>query len=69
MTAEQQLLLQQQAAGLTIGPTGHSVGYMSHTAYFGTNLQRNSGAGGGGGTSGGPSASSGTPNPSVPVRR
>jgi hypothetical protein len=70
LTADQQLLMQQQAAGVGIGPTGHSVSYLSHTSYFGTNLQKNSGAGGGGGSSsGGPSASSSSPNPSVPVRR
>jgi hypothetical protein len=67
LTADQQLQAQQQGAGLGIGPTGHTVSYMSHTAYFGTNLQRNSGAGGSSG--GGSSAASGTPNPSVPVRR
>jgi hypothetical protein len=61
-TSDQQLLL-QQGGGLAIGPTGHSVGYLSHTSYFGTNLQRNSGSG-----SSGSSASS-TPNPSIPGRR
>jgi hypothetical protein len=62
-TSDQQLLLQQQAGGQAIGPTGHSVGYLSHTSYFGTNLQRNSGSGSSG------SSSSSTPNPSIPVRR
>jgi hypothetical protein len=40
--AQDPLLAQSQAnqaAALAIGPTGHPVGYMSHTQYFGTNLQ------------------------------
>ena len=65
LSTDQQLLMQQQAAGLGIGPTGHSVGYMSHTIYFGTNLQRNSSGGGARGSS--PSSTS--TNPSIPVGR
>ncbi len=49
---QQELLLQQQAMGLSLGTTGHPTGYFSHTRYFGTNLQGgtplSSGAGGGG---------------------
>jgi hypothetical protein len=60
-TSDEQLQLQQQ--GLSIGPTGHSFSYFSHTGYFGTNQQRNSASGSRG------SGSSSPPNPSVPVRR
>lgn len=53
---QQQLLLQQQALGLSLGTTGHATGYFSHTRYFGTNLQGgtvlSSGAGGLGGIPG-----------------
>jgi hypothetical protein len=53
---QQQLLMQQQAPGLSLGPTGHATGYLSHTRYFGTNLQGgtvlSSGTGGLGGISG-----------------
>jgi hypothetical protein len=53
---QQQLLMQQQGLGLSLGPTGHATGYLSHTRYFGTNLQGgtvlSSGTGGLGGISG-----------------
>ncbi len=54
---QQQLLLQQQATGLSLGTTGHATGYFSHTRYFQTNLQggtplSSGGTGGLGGISG-----------------
>jgi hypothetical protein len=52
LSAQQQLLLQQQGTGLGLGTTGHATGYFSHTRYFGTNLQGGTPASGGGG--GGP---------------
>jgi hypothetical protein len=66
LSTEQQAILQQQATTLGIGPTGHATGYMSHTIYFGTNLQSGGARGAGGGTGG---SSRSTPNPAVPVRR
>src|SRR5262249_29627352 len=67
LSPEQQATLQQRALTLGIGPTGHPVGYMSHTSYFGTNLQQR-GAGGGGAIPAAGGSSLNT-NPSVPVRR
>jgi hypothetical protein len=74
LSAEQQLLLQQQATTLGIGPTGHPVAYMSHSVYFGTNMQRGGAGGAGFGTTGGASSGGGygastSTNPSLPVRR
>jgi hypothetical protein len=49
---QQQLLLQQQATGLSLGPTGHTTGYFSHSRYFQTNLQGGTVLSSGGGLGG-----------------
>jgi hypothetical protein len=69
LSTEQQAILQQQALTLGIGPTGHPTGYMSHTIYFGTNLQSMGTRGAGGGGAGRSSRSSLSTNPALPVRR
>lgn len=58
---QQQLLLQQQASGLSLGTTGHATGYFSHTRYFQTNLQGGTplSSGGAGGLGGIPGSSPG----------
>jgi hypothetical protein len=56
---QQQLLLQQQATGLSLGPTGHATGYFSQTRYFQTNLQGGTVASSGGGLGGVPGSSPG----------
>jgi hypothetical protein len=56
---QQQLLLQQQATGLSLGPTGHATGYFSQTRYFQTNLQGGTVASSGGGSAGVPGSSPG----------
>jgi hypothetical protein len=64
LSTEQQSVLQQQALTLGIGPTGHSVTYMSQSVYFQTNKQSS----GAGGASPGRGGSSSTPSP-IPGRR
>jgi hypothetical protein len=64
LSTEQQSVLQQQALTLGIGPTGHSVTYMSQSVYFQTNKQSGGAVGGGSGGRGGSS----TPSP-IPGRR
>ena len=66
LSTEQQSVLQQQALTLGIGPTGHSVTYMSQSVYFQTNKQS-----GGAGSTGGASSGRGSPSatPPIPGRR
>ena len=70
-SSQQQMLLTGTAPG-SIGTTGHPVGYLIHTQYFGTNLR--SGTSGTSGTSAGtpagiPAASAAGPTTATPVRR
>ncbi len=50
--SQQQLLMEQQNMGLSLGTTGHATGYFSHTRYFGTNLQGGTVLSSGGGLGG-----------------
>jgi hypothetical protein len=62
LSTEQQAVLQQQALTLGIGPTGHSVAYMSHSVYFQTNR-----LGGGAGSTGGASSGRGSGSSATPI--
>lgn len=70
-SSQQQMLLTGTAPG-SIGTTGHPVGYLIHTQYFGTNLRSGSSSmsGTSAGTSAGiPAATATGPTTATPVRR